>query len=316
MHTRTLGNSELSVSAVGLGTWASGGDFWGQVDDRQSIRAMQAAIDHGINLIDTAPAYGDGHAEALVGRAIAGRRDLVIVATKLGVLREGERFIHNLEPQSVRREVDDSLRRLGVDTIDLYQIHWPDRKTPIEDTLGELKRIHNAGKFRYLGVSNFKPALMDAVRREFQLVSLQPPYSLLNRKIESHHLPYCRRHGIGTLGYGSLAAGVLSGKFHEIPTLATDDKRAQFYDVFREPLWSAIQRLLDTLRRIADERGRPVAQVSINWARREGGVTCALVGARNVEQAVSNAGAGEWELSEDEIKRIEHAYKQHLAALM
>ncbi len=316
MRTRILGASDLDVSVVGLGTWAIGADFWGAVDDTESITAIRTAIDHGINLIDTAPAYGDGHAEKIVGRAIAGRRDEVVVATKVGILRHNGELTRNLRPESVRREVEDSLQRLDIDTIDLYQIHWPDRKTPIEDTLAELKRIHEAGKFRYLGVSNFKPALMDAVRREFELVSLQPPYSLLNRSIESHILPYCRENGIGTLGYGTLAAAVLTGKFREIPQFGPGDDRAKFYDIFREPLWTPIQRLLDTLRRIADERDRPMAQVAINWALRDGGVTCALVGAKNSDQAVSNAGAGEWELSADEVKRIETAYKQHVSDVL
>ncbi len=316
MRKRQLGTSELHVSVVGFGTWATGGDFWGSVDDNESIRAMQAAIDHGVNLIDTAPAYGSGHSEEVVGRAIAGRRDEVIVATKVGILRDGERLWRSLKPESIRREVEDSLRRLNVDVIDLYQIHWPDSRTPLEDSLAELKRLQDAGKFRYLGVSNFKPSLMDTVRREMQLVSLQPPYSLLDRKIESHILPYCREHSIGTLGYGTLAAGILTGKFREIPTFAPGDDRSAFYNLFREPLWTPIQRLLDVLREIAGQRDRPVAQVAINWAAREAGVTCALVGAKNTAQALSNAAAGEWELSAEEIRRIESACKQHVAPVL
>lgn len=316
MRKQQLGTSDLHVSAVGFGSWAAGGDYWGSVDDGESIRAIQAAIDHGVNLIDTAPAYGSGHSEKVVGRAIAGRRDQVIVATKVGILREDGGFQRRLKPQSIRREIEDSLRHLNVDVIDLYQIHWPDPKTPIEETMGELLRLQQTGKFRYLGVSNFKPSLMDAVRREMPLVSLQPPYSLLNRKIESHILPYCREHSIGTLGYGSLAAGILTGKFREIPTFAPGDDRASFYDLFREPLWTPIQRLLDVLREIARERDRPVAQVAINWATREAGVTCALVGAKNTAQALSNAAAGEWALNAEEIRRIESAYKQHVAQVL
>lgn len=316
MRKRQLGTSDLHVSVVGFGSWAAGGDYWGSVDDGESIRAIQTAIDHGVNLIDTAPAYGSGHSEEVVGRAIAGRRDEVIVATKVGILRDGGGFQRSLKPDSIRREVEDSLRRLNVDVIDLYQIHWPDSKTPIEDTVAELQRLQQAGKFRYLGVSNFKPSLMDAVRREMQPASLQPPYSLLDRKIESHILPYCREHSIGTLGYGTLAAGILTGKFREIPTFAPGDDRASFYNLFREPLWTPIQRLVDVLREIAHERDRPVAQVAINWAAREDGVTCTLVGARNSEQALSNAAAGEWELTAEEIRRIESAYKQHVARML
>ncbi len=312
MEYSQLGDSDLQVSVVGLGTWAIGGDFFGETDDDKSIGAIQAAIESGVNLIDTAPAYGDGHAEEVVGKAIKGRRDKVIIATKVGILRDGEKFINNLKPESVRKEIDDSLRRLNVDVIDLYQIHWPDPNTPLEDTLDELSKIQEAGKFKYLGVSNFKPKLMDQVREQMDLVSLQPHYSLLRRNIEGGVLPYCRQNNIGVLGYGTLAGGILTGKFKEIPDLAEGDYRDTFYNYFKEPTWSKVQKLLDVLRDIAEKRSVPVPQVAINWARQQKGVTTALVGAKTAEQARANAGAGQWDLSEEELKRINDGYQKYL----
>jgi len=312
MKYKQLGDSDLKVSVVGLGTWAIGGDFFGDTDDEKSIGAIQAGIDNGINLIDTAPAYGDGHSEEVVGKAIKGHRDDVVIATKVGILRDEGKFINNLKPESVQQEIDDSLRRLDVDVIDLYQIHWPDPNTPLEDTLDTLSKIQEAGKFKYLGVSNFKPKLMDQVRERMDLVSLQPHYSLLRRNIEGNVLPYCRENNIGVLSYGTLAGGILTGKFKEIPDLAEGDYRDTFYDYFKEPTWSKIQKLLDVLRDIAEKRGVPVPQVAINWARQQKGITTALVGAKTTDQARSNAGAGNWDLSDEELNRIKDGYQKYM----
>lgn len=310
MRTRKLGNSDLDVSVVGLGTWAIGGDFWGSIDDQQSIRAIQTALDHGINLIDTAPAYGAGHSESVVGKAIQGRREQVVLATKCGVVRTKDSFERNLKPESVKREVDASLQRLQVDVIDLYQIHWPDVNTPLEDTLEALQTIHRQGKFRYLGVSNFGPDLMEQVRQAFDLVSLQPQYSLLQRDLEQEILPYCRAHNIGVLSYGSLAAGVLTGKYKEQPSFPEDDKRGNFYPFFKEPLWSKAQAVVEVLRDVAAQRQKPVSQVAINWAVQQQGITTALVGCKTEAQAAENAAAGSWELTEAEWNRIDEAYQR------
>ncbi len=312
MQYRTLGTSNLSVSVVGLGTWAMGNDFWGRVDDDQSVRAIQEAIDNGINLIDTAPAYGAGHAEKVVGKAIHGRRDEVVVATKVGIIRTEDDFIRNLKPESMEREIDDSLRRLGVDTIDLYQIHWPDPDTPLESSMETLNKMKEAGKIRHIGVSNFSVKLLEQARAVVDVVSVQPQFSLLHRKEESSLLPYCAKNNIGVLGYGSLAGGILTGKFHEIPTLEEGDNRDQFYRFFQEPTWSKVQRVLDVLRAIAEERSVTVAQVAINWAIAQRGMTTALVGAKNPSQARANAAAGEWSLSDEDLSRINSAYDEHM----
>ena len=312
MQYRTLGTSNLSVSVVGLGTWAMGNDFWGRVDDDQSVRAIQEAIDNGINLIDTAPAYGAGHAEKVVGKAIHGRRDEVVVATKVGIIRTEDDFIRNLKPESMEREIDDSLRRLGVDTIDLYQIHWPDPDTPLESSMETLNKMKEAGKIRHIGVSNFSVKLLEQARAVVDVVSVQPQFSLLHRKEESSLLPYCAKNNIGVLGYGSLAGGILTGKFREIPTLEEGDNRDQFYRFFQEPTWSKVQRVLDVLRAIAEERSVTVAQVAINWAIAQRGMTTALVGAKNPSQARANAAAGEWSLSDEDLSRINSAYDEHM----
>jgi len=309
MRYKKLGTSDLEVSVVGIGTWAIGGDFWGSVDDKRSIETIQRAIDCGINLIDTAPAYGNGHAERVVGEAIKGRRDKVIIATKCGIVREGARFIRSLKPESIRKEIDYSLMRLGVDVIDLYQIHWPDKSTPLEDTVDELVKLKRAGKFRYLGVSNFDRKLMEKITSMTEVVSLQPQYSLLERGIENDVLPFCREKSIGVLTYGSLGAGVLTGKFKEKPRFEKGDHRENFYPFFREPLWGKAMELVEVLKQIAEQVDKPVAHVAINWVNQQEGITTALVGAKTPEQAEQNAAAGEWELSCEQLETIETAYK-------
>jgi len=309
MEYRTLGSSALKVSVVGLGTWALGDDFWGSVNDSDSIMAIHAAIDVGINLIDTAPAYGAGHSEEVVGKAIRDRRDKVVLATKVGILRTKGSFVRNLKPESVRTEVDDSLRRLGTDVIDLWQIHWPDASTPLEETIGEIIRIREQGKIRYLGVSNFDVELIERTRALTEVVSLQPHYSLLERTIDKELLPYCADQKIGILGYGTLAGGLLTGKFKEIPKFQAGDHRDDFYHFFKEPVFGKVQKLLGVLGDVARERGKTVAQVAINWAISQRGITSALVGAKSATQAQQNAVAGEFTLTDAELAQIERGYR-------
>jgi len=312
MEQRTLGTSDLTVSAVGLGTWAMGDDFFGHVDDAESIAAIHSALDHGITLIDTAPAYGAGHAEEVVGKALKGRREQAVVATKCGIVRTEDDFVRNLKPESIRREIDDSLRRLGVDTIDLYQIHWPDPDTPLEDTVAELLKQQQAGKFRYLGVSNFPPKLLDKIQGMTNIISTQPQYSMLDRRIETDVLPYVQEHDLGVLSYGTLAGGILTGKYTEIPEFEEGDNRAAFYNFFKEPLWSGIQKLLYELQMIATERGVTPAQAAINWTFQQPGITTALVGAKRPSQAEANAAAGQFLLTEGEMKTITAAIDEHV----
>lgn len=311
MRTKKLGNSDLEVSVIALGTWPMGGSAYGDVDDKESIATIQAAIDAGINLIDTAPAYGTGRAEEIVGKAIKGRRNQVHIATKVGIVRTDDGVKKSLKPESIRKEIDDSLRRLNVDVIDVYQIHWPDYSTPLEDSLAELVKLQEAGKFRYLGVSNFDQKLMDTVRKHTTLTCLQPQYSLLHRDIEQELLPYCRQHNIGILAYGPLGSGILAGRFKTRPKI--ESGRFHFYPFFKEPMWSKAMQLVKVLTKIAEEHNKPLSHIAINWLTQQPGVTSALVGARHPQQIIENAGAGNWELSEAELSHINREYNRIFA---
>ncbi len=312
MVYRKLGNTDLYLSSIGLGTWAMGNDFFGHVDDQQSIKAIQVAIEEGINFIDTAPSYGNGHAEEIIGKAIKGKRDQVNIATKCGITLKGGEYIRNLKPERIEQEIDESLERLGIETIDLYQLHWPDPGTPIEDTINTLIKLKEKGKFRHLGVSNFDVELIDQMLTKTEVISLQPEYSLLNREIENGTIQYCLKHNIGIISYGTLAGGILTGKYREIPEFNEEDKRSDFYDYFKEPLWSNIQGLLSILNDIAIDHNRPVTQVALNWTTQQEGINTALVGAKNEEQVIINARASEWELNPEELSRIDTAFEKYM----
>ncbi|HHZ12594.1 MAG TPA: aldo/keto reductase [Clostridiales bacterium] len=308
MLYRKLGSSDLNCSVVALGTWSMGGDFWGKSDDDASIDTIRASLDAGINTIDTAPVYGNGHSEEIVGKAIKGRkREDIIIATKCGIDIVGKTG-RNSSPELLYKEIDASLKRLGTDYVDLYQVHWPDPNTPLEETFTALSKIVESGKVRYVGVSNYSPEQMEEASKYCEIVSLQPPYSLLQREIEDEILPYCIEKGIGVLSYGSIGAGALTGKFKTRPIFNDDDRRDKFYDFFSEENWPKTAALVDVLREIADSRGKPVVHVAINWVLKQEGITVALVGARTPEQAIMNAGAGEWSLSDEENKMINDAY--------
>jgi aryl-alcohol dehydrogenase-like predicted oxidoreductase len=312
MEHRRLGKSELNVSVIGLGTWPIGGSFWGVTSDAEAIAAIQKAIDSGINLIDTAPVYGNGHSEKLVGRAIKGHRHQVIIATKCGLYFKGATQINDLKPGSIREELEGSLKRLGTDVIDLYQCHWPDPDTPIEDTMDEMLKMKAEGKIRYIGVSNFDTALLKKAQKVAQVASNQVQYSVLNRDIESELAPFCKEQDIGILAYGSLGGGILSGKYTEKPKFRKNDARTFFYNYYQEPYWSQVQPLLKDLEQIAARHGKPTSQVAINWARQQSGITSALVGARSPKQAEANAAAGTWQLSPEELSGINEALNQAL----
>jgi len=307
-----VGKSNLMVSVVGLGTWGMGGDYWGKKSDSESIKTINKAIDAGINLIDTAPAYGNGHAEEVIGKAIKTRREDVIIATKCGILRERENFKNNLRPESIRKEVENSLSRLGIDVIDLYQIHWPDPDTPIEKTLDELNRLQKAGKFKYLGVSNFNVELLSKAldhHPKCNIISLESQYSILVRDIEVEMLPFCKERNIGILSYGTLGGGILSGKFKKPPKFKKGDRRSEFYPFYKEVYWNKAMDLVKLLKKIANDHNRPIVQVAINWSNQQEGITTALVGASTPLQAEINAGAGEWKLSEEDISIINSSQK-------
>ncbi len=306
MRMNELGKSGIRVSAVGTGTWAMGGDFFGQIDDEQCVDAIAASLDAGVNLVDTAPVYGNGYSETLVGKALKGRRQQAVLCTKCGLTAPGR----NLTRKAIFMEVDQSLRRLQTDYIDLYQMHWPDPNTPVEESMQAMLDLKAAGKIRAIGVSNFDEELISRCMAVGQLDTLQPQYSLLERGVEKSILPFCRKNGIGILSYGSLGAGMLTGKFREPPKEEGTDKRAGFYPFLREPLFSQALRLVEVLEQIAREHDKPTAHVAINWVSQQPGMSTALVGCKNPRQAVQNAQAGEWELSQEELDRIGQALKE------
>lgn len=305
MKYRKLNNSDLEVSAVGLGTWAYGKDTFGTVDDQQSIRALRVAVDSGINLIDTAPAYGDGHSEKVVGKAIEGIRDKVIISTKCGIHQDGTKSVKDLSPKQIRTEIENSLRRLDVEMIDLYQIHWPDLNTPLEKSVEELMKLQKEGKVKYLGVSNFGVDLLKEITALTDIISLQPQYSLLNREIEKKTLNYLINNNLGALSYGTLGGGILTAKYEQRPQFEDEnDNRAGFYPFFKEENWEQTLALTDLLEEIANGHNQSPAQVAINWSINRPGITTALVGAKNEKQAEENAKAVDFELTEAEMSAL------------
>jgi aryl-alcohol dehydrogenase-like predicted oxidoreductase len=324
MQTRALGAGPLEVQPVIFGAWAVGGWYWGGTDDARSVRAIQASIDAGVTAIDTAPMYGCGHSERVVGRALAGRRDAVTLMTKVGLRWDdtgGAHFfddwdddanplpIHrNLSAASVRLEVDRSLERLGVEVIDLIQCHWPDPTTEVEETMDALAGVVRAGKARAIGVSNFPPALLERAAAELArhglpLSSTQPRYSLLKRGIESDVLPWCRDHGVGAIVYSPMEQGLLTGKVGPDRVFPEDDGRGL------DPAFSQANRVrvLEAIAATADicaAHGCTPAQLALAWCHHQPGVTAAIAGARTPEQAVENAKAASIQLTAEEVQRL------------
>lgn len=312
MDYRRLGKSELNVSVIGLGTWAIGGKFWGHTDEAAAIAAIQKAIDSGVNLIDTAPIYGEGHSEEIIGKAVKGRRHQVVIATKCGARFKGPDLVNDLTPKSIRKEVEVSLKLLGTDVIDLYQCHFPDPNTPIEETMAEMAKMKAEGKIRAIGVSNFDAALLTKAQKVAQIASNQVQYSLLNRGIENELIPFCLEQDIGILAYGPMGGGILTGKYKQKPKFEGGDARSFFYNFYEEPLWSKVQALLKELEKIAARHGKPVSHVAVNWVRQQPGIASALVGARSPQQAEANAAAGDWQLSAEDLSGINKTISQTL----
>lgn len=322
MLTRELGGSGLRASAVGLGTWAIGGWMWGGTDDAAAEDAIRAALDAGITLIDTAPAYGLGHAEEVVGRALRGRRDEVVLATKCGLVwhaargpyffTQAGRPVHrDLSPAAIRHEVEESLRRLGTDRIDLYITHWQDPTVPVAETVGALEALRAEGKIRAFAASNTSPGDLAAYRAAGGLAAVQEEYSMLRRRIEETHLPACRAAGIAVMGYSVLGLGLLSGRIPADRAFTGDDQRRED-PRFAPGMRERVGRLMATIRPVAAAHGATEAQVVIAWTLAQPGLTFALVGARNAAQARENAGAGLLRLSDREIDAIGAAVRTHL----
>jgi aryl-alcohol dehydrogenase-like predicted oxidoreductase len=311
MQTRKLGWTDLNLSPIGLGTWAIGGGGWkygwGPQDDQESIATIRHALDLGINWIDTAAVYGLGHSEEVVGKAIKGFKEKPIIATKCGLVWDKEGNISNrLKKESICSEVNASLRRLDVEVIDLYQIHWPIPDEDIEEAWGAIADLVKEGKIRYAGVSNFSVKQLKRIQPIHPVASLQPPYSMLERGIEKELLDYCSANNIGVIVYSPMQKGLLTGKLTQerIQNLPEDDHR-RGDPHFQEPELSANLELVEGLRSIAEKSGRTVAQLAIAWVLRRPEVTAAIVGARRPSQIEETVVAGEWMLSEEDIVAIE-----------
>jgi len=318
MQKRRLGNTDLEFTTVGLGTWAMGGPWqygWGPQDDDEAIGAILAALEAGINWIDTAPAYGLGHSEELIGQALKQVDETPLIATKCGILwNEKKEKVSCLKRQSIRDECHASLKRLGIDVIDLYQMHWPDPDEDLEEAWEEMARLLDEGKVRYLGASNFTVEQIERVQKIHPAVSLQPPYSMLHREVEDELLDYCGQNKIGVVAYSPIQRGLLTGKFDRarFEALAPDDHRRMSSD-FLEPEFSATLELVEDLKKIAERNGRTCAHLAISWVLRRSEVTAAIVGARRPSQIIETAPAADWDLSEKDIEEIEQLLSRHQA---
>ncbi|KAB2797625.1 aldo/keto reductase [Brucella anthropi] len=319
---REIGRSGVRASAVGLGTWAIGGWMWGGTDEAQSIAAIQASLDAGVTLIDTAPAYGLGRSEEIVGKAIAGCRDKAVIATKCGLVwhtRKGKHFfdqdgkpVHRyLGRDAIIHEVEESLRRLGTDYIDLYITHWQDPTTPIEETVAALDDLKQAGKIRAVGASNVNRSELEHYVQTGALDAIQERFSMIDREIEQDLLPLITANNVSTLSYSSLALGLLSGMIGPERVFSGDDQRKD------NPRFSVANRqkakdFATAIKPVADRHGATIAQIVIAWTLAQPGVTFALCGARNPAQALDNAQAGRLRLSSDDLAAIDTAISAQL----
>jgi len=311
MQTKQLGNSDMHITPIGIGAWAMGGGgwafAWGPQDDDESVAAIHAALDAGINWIDTAAVYGLGHSEEVVARALKGRSRKPFVFTKCErVWNERREIGKSLKADSIRREVEASLRRLQLDVIDLYQIHWPEPEEDIEEGWTAMAQLQREGKVRWIGVSNFNLEHLRRAQAIAPITSLQPPYSMLAREIEESILPYTQQQGIGAIVYSPMKSGLLSGAMtrERVAAMPADDWRRRTPH-FQEPRLTRNLELAELLRAIGQRHGRTPGEVAIAWTLRHPAVTAAIVGMRSARQVEGVIGAADFRLSVEEVGEIE-----------
>lgn len=315
MEKIAFGGTGLKVSPVVLGTWVTGGWAWGGSDDKESILAILRALELGINFVDTAPVYGFGRAERLLGKALAdwGRRDDVVVATKCGLEWDDkeQNIRRNASPERIMKEADDCLARLGVDTIDIFQVHWPDPAVPFEETMTALMRLKDAGKIRHIGLSNFSPDQVEQCLAVGEVRSLQPPFNLFEREAEKEVLPFCLEKGIATLTYGGLCRGLLTGKF-------TGDEKFPKGDIrrvdpkFKSDRLRTYVKAVEAFKKIAVKYGKTPAQFALRWALQQPGITAVIAGARNSAQVEDNVGISGWEIAAEDLRKVEEILERHI----
>ena len=313
MKTKQLGNSDLQLTPLGIGAWAMGGAgwafAWSQQDDNESISAIHAALDAGMNWIDTAAVYGLGHSEEVVARALAGRSQKPYVFTKCERTWNAERqIVKSLKADSIRQECEASLRRLNVDVIDLYQIHWPEPDEDVEEGWATLAKLKEEGKVRWIGVSNFNAEQLCRAQKIAPITSLQPPYSLIRREVEAEVLPFCGVHSVGVIAYSPMGSGMLTGAMTRarVENLPEDDWRRRSPQ-FQEPLLTRNLNIADKLKEIAARHNRTAGEAALAWVLANPVVTGAIVGVRNADQVSGIIGAMEFRLSVEEIAEIEHS---------
>jgi aryl-alcohol dehydrogenase-like predicted oxidoreductase len=313
-YTR-LGQTDLEVSRICFGTWQTGGD-WGAIEEDEATAAARRALDLGINFFDTAQAYGFGESERLLGESLelrsSARRDEVVVATKGGLRMEGGELLRDSSREWLRQGIEESLRHLGTDYVDLYQVHWPDGGTPFEETGAALQELVDEGKARHVGVSNFDADQMAELGETRRVDTLQPPYHLFRRDIEAEILPFCRDRGIGVLVYGPLAHGLLSGKFDSETEFAEGDWRAKS-DVFQGEQFEGNLQIVGELSRFAAERGWTIAQLAVAWTLSSPGVDVAIVGARRPDQIEGTAAAADIDMTPEDRSEIDEVTEGSVA---
>jgi aryl-alcohol dehydrogenase-like predicted oxidoreductase len=296
MEYRKIGTTDVSVSVVSLGCWPMGGEYWGGTDDAESIRTIHKALELGVNFLDTAPAYGRGHSEEVVGNALVGRRQDVILSTKAS--GQG----HSLD--QLRAKLQESLKRMQTDYVDVYFIHWPSRQEPLGRTIENLETLRREGLIRVIGVSNFDVPMLQTAAKYGTVDILQPPYNFIWRFIEEDILPYCKSHNIGISTYSSLAQGLLTGTLRLATPYAPGDQRVRTVLWKPENLGKCLY-TVERLRPIAKDLGVTVAQLALRWLLEQEGVTTGLVGARTVAEITENAGATGWELPAETLAQVQ-----------
>ncbi|MFH1772376.1 MAG: aldo/keto reductase [Candidatus Omnitrophota bacterium] len=308
MEYRKLGTSELEVSVISLGTWAFGGDnWWGKQDDRDSVETLDCVINSGINFIDTAPIYGKGRSEKIIGAFLSKKnlRQKVLISTKAGLSWQGPKIIHDLSKKRILEELDESRSRLRTDYFDLYQAHWPDKNTPIGETAEVFDKLFKNRVIKSVGVSNFSIEQIAEFMKYCPLHSLQPPYSMFNREIESKIVPFCLKNNIGIISYASLYSGILTGKFFFDNIKIPDDTNRKMKKAdLEEPGFSINRKILISLKDIALSYGKSLAQLAINWNFSQKSIASSIVGARNKIQADENSKSYGFQISEGDMHTI------------
>jgi aryl-alcohol dehydrogenase-like predicted oxidoreductase len=312
MEYQTIARTQMNVSRIAQGTWAIGGSMWGGTDERESIRTIHAALDIGINLIDTAPVYGFGVSEEIVGKAIEerGARDKVFIATKVGLEWHNGSVTRNSSPERIRKEIQDSLRRLRTDYIDIYQVHWPDLAVPIEETARTLQALYKEGLIRAIGVSNYSPEQMNRFMSLSELHTVQSPYNLFERQIDRDVLPYVREKNLSSFAYGPLCRGILTGTMQPDTKFTGDDLR-QSDPKFQPPRFAQYLNAVQQLDDLAQKRyGKRVMDLAVRWVLDQPGITAALWGARHPAELEAVAGVLDWNLDADTRAVIDQILRQ------